>query len=46
MDFECNALFDERRFRSLAVVDNFSREYLAIGVGQSLRGEDVVATLE
>jgi len=46
MDFVSDALFDGRRFRSLTVVDNFSRECLAIVVGQSLRGEDVVATLE
>ena len=46
MDFVSDALFDGRRFRSLTVVDNFSRECLAIVMGQSLRGEDVVETLE
>jgi putative transposase len=46
MDFVSDALFDCRRFRGLTVVDNFSRECLAIEVGQSLKGEDVVATLE
>lgn len=46
MDFVSDALFDGRRFRALTVVDNFSRECLAIVVGQSLRGEDVVAALE
>ncbi len=46
MDFVSDALFDGRRFRSLTVVDNFSRECLAIVIGQSLRGEDVVETLE
>ena len=46
MDFVSDALFDGRRLRSLTVVDNFSRECLAIVVAQSLRGEDVAATLE
>lgn len=46
MDFVSDALFDGRRFRGLTVVDNFSRECLAIAVGQSLKGDDVVATLE
>lgn len=46
MDFVSDALFDGRRFRTLTVVDNFSRECLAIVVGQSLRGEEVVATLD
>ena len=34
-----------RRFRSLTIVDVFTRESVAIEVGQSLRGEDVVRTL-
>ncbi len=46
MDFVSDALFVGRRFRSLTVVNNFSRECLAIVMGQSLRGEDVVETLE
>ena len=45
MDFVADALFDGRRLRALTVVDNYTREALAIGVGQSLKGEDVVATL-
>lgn len=45
MDFVMDQLFDGRRLRALTVVDNFSRECLAIEVGQSLRGEDVVRTL-
>lgn len=40
-----DALFDGRRLRSLTVVDNYTRECLAIEVGQSLKGEDVVRTL-
>jgi len=46
MDFVSDALFDGRKFRALTIVDNCSRECLAIVVGQSLRGSDVVAALE
>ena len=46
MDFVSDALFDGRRFRCLTIVDNCSRECLAIVVGQSLRGIDVVEALE
>lgn len=46
MDFVSDALFDGRKFRTLTVVDNYSRECLSIKVGQSLKGVDVVATLE
>ncbi len=45
MDFVCASLFNGSRFRVLTVVDNFSRECLAVEVGQSLRGEQVVAVL-
>jgi putative transposase len=45
MDFVADALFDGRRLRALTVVDNYTRESLAIDVGQSLKGEDVVSTL-
>ncbi|MFC7519014.1 IS3 family transposase, partial [Herbaspirillum sp. GCM10030257] len=45
MDFVADALFDGRRIRALTVVDNYTRESLAIDVGQSLKGEDVVNTL-
>lgn len=38
-------LADGRRFRALTVVDVFTRESLAIEVGQSLKGEDVVRVL-
>lgn len=44
IDF-ADQLQDGRRFRSLTVVDGFTRESLAIEVGQSLRGEDVVRTM-
>lgn len=46
MDFVSDALFDGRRIRALTVVDCYTRECLAIAVGQSLKGEDVVATLD
>ena len=45
MDFVADALFDGRRLRALTVVENYSRESLAIDVGQNLKGEDVVNTL-
>ena len=46
MDFVADALFDGRRFRALTVVDNFTKESLAIEVDQQLKGEDVVAAME
>jgi putative transposase len=45
MDFVCDNLFNGRRFRALTVVDNFSRECVAIRAGQSIRGQDVVAVM-
>jgi len=45
MDFVADALFDGRRLRALTVVDNYTRECLAIEVGQSLKRDDVVGTL-
>jgi len=45
MDFVSDALYDGWRLRALTIVDNFTRESLAINVGQSLKGEDVVDTL-
>lgn len=46
MGFVADALFDGRRFRALTVVDNFTKESLAIEVDQQLKGEDVVAVME
>jgi len=46
MDFVSDALFNGRRFRALTVVDNFSRESLAIEVEQGIRGEQVVGVLD
>jgi len=50
MDFVADQLFDGRKIRALTVavrraVDNFSRQCLAIHVGQSLKEEDVVAVM-
>ena len=45
IDFVDNALFDGRKLRALTVVDNYSRESLAIDVGLSLKGENVVIPL-
>jgi len=45
MEFVADGLFDGRRLRALTVVDNYTRECLAIDVGSSLKGEDVVNAL-
>ncbi len=45
MDFVADNPFNGHRIRALTVVDNFSRECLAIHVGQGLRGEDVVTVM-
>src|SRR5688572_24330699 len=36
MDFVADALFDGRRLRALTIVDNYTRQCLAIEVGQRL----------
>ena len=46
MDFVADNLFNGRRIRALTVVDNFSRECLAITVNHHLRGDEVVRTME
>lgn len=46
MDFVSDQLFDGRRFRALTVVDNYSRKCLAIHVGKSIKGTDVVQVME
>ena len=46
MDFMADQLFSGERFRLLTIVDNFSRESLAIRVGQRLTGDHVVEVLE
>lgn len=45
MDFVADALFDGRRLRTLTIIDNYTRECLAIEVGSSLKGEQVVSVL-
>lgn len=45
IDFVADQLQDGRRFRALTVVDIFTREGVAIEVGQSPKGDDVVRTL-
>jgi putative transposase len=46
MDFVSDSLFNGRRIRALTVVDNFSRECLAIHVGHSIKAEDVVSVMQ
>jgi putative transposase len=46
MDFVSDGLFDGCKFRALTIVDNYSRECLAIHIGKSLKGADVVNVLE
>ena len=45
MDFVTDLLVDGRYFRILAVVDQFTRECIALHAGQSLRGSDVARSL-
>jgi putative transposase len=46
MDFVSDQLYNGRRFRTLTIVDTFSRECLAIHVGQAIQGTDVVNVLD
>jgi putative transposase len=46
VDFMSDQLADGRRFRTLNVVDNYSREALAIEAGTSMPGSVVVKALE
>jgi putative transposase len=46
MDFVADELADGRRFRALTILDLFTRECLAIDIGQGLGGQDVAAALE
>ncbi len=45
MDFVADQLQSGTRFRSLTIVDVYTREAVAIEAGQSLKGDDVVRTL-
>lgn len=46
LDFVADQLAHGQRFRALTIVDVFTRECIAITVGQRLTGAEVVATLE
>ena len=46
MDFMSDELYDGRRIRLLTIVDHFTRESLAIDIGQRMRGNEVVSVLE
>jgi putative transposase len=46
MGLVADSFFDGRKIRALTMVDDFSRQYLAIHVGQSLKGEAVVAVMQ
>ncbi len=46
MDFVADSLFNGHRFRALTIVDNYSRECLAIEAGQSITGQDVAAVMD
>ncbi len=46
MDFVSDQLYNGNRFRSLTILDNFSRKCLAIHAGKSLKGSDVVQVME
>ncbi|RZU35523.1 putative transposase [Edaphobacter modestus] len=45
MDFVADQLQDGTKFRSLTIVDVYTREAVAIEAGQSLKGDDVVRVL-
>jgi putative transposase len=45
MDFVSDALYDGRRRRALTIVDNYTRECLAIEVDQGIGGGKVVGVL-
>ena len=46
MDFVSDQLFDSHRIRVLVVVENYTRECLALEANVKIRGIDVVTTLE
>jgi putative transposase len=45
MDFVCDSFFNGKRFRSLTIVDDFTRECLAILVEKSIKGKEVAELL-
>jgi len=46
MDFVSDALYNGRRLRALTVIDNYTRESLAIEVGKGITGEQVADVLD
>jgi putative transposase len=46
MDFVTDNIFAGRRFRSLAIIDDYSRECLAIEVDTTFGGQHMVAAPE
>jgi len=46
MDFVSDSLFNGRRIRALTIVDNFSRECLAIHVDHSISADKVVGVMQ
>ena len=46
MDFVSDELFNGHRIRALTVVDNYSRESLAIWADVSIRGADLVSLMK
>lgn len=46
MDFVSDQLFDDRRLRVLVIIENYTRECLALDANPRIRGIDVVTTLE
>jgi putative transposase len=46
MDFVSDQLFDDRRLRVLVIVENYTRECLALHANARIRGIDVVTTLK
>ncbi len=46
MDFVADSLFNGRRIRALTIVDNFSRECLAIHVDHSISADKVVSVMQ
>ncbi|MCP4772939.1 MAG: transposase family protein [Planctomycetaceae bacterium] len=46
MDFMSDELCGGRRIRRLSIVDQFTRESVAIDIGQRMRGNEVVSVLE
>jgi putative transposase len=46
MDFVSDQLFDDHRLRVLVIIENYTRECLALDASARIRGIDVVTTLE